>query len=422
MNTLGSYTLRFPSGTDPRFASLHPREFLPLVIGGMGVNISTKELAYAASALGAIGHVSDAMILSVCDRELGSKFRSKKTKVSRALNIVQDRQADIERTVCAPFDAHDVHQAAQLYASAVMSGKPGDGLVFVNVMEKLSMGAGNDTLRARLCGALDGGIDGITLSAGLHTNSMALMQEHPRFRDALIGIIVSSARALKIFLRSAKRVNRLPDYVVVEGPLAGGHLGFGKDWESYDLATLTKEVVEFLASEALTIPVIPAGGIFSGSDASAMINLGAAAVQVATRFTITKESGLPERAKHAYISASSKDVVVNSVSPTGYLMRMLTTSPCLTSAVRPCCEGLGYMLSDKGECSYRDAYMDAPAGLSGRKLAVTDKICICHHFSSHQCYTCGHNVFRLKDTLQRDQDGNYSLPAAHDVLLDYLMN
>ena len=107
------------------------------------------------------------------------------------------------------------------------------GGVFINIMEKLTMGAPMGNTEGAHDSALDGGIDGITLSAGLHTHSLRLIENHPRFRDVKIGIIVSSYRALKIFLRSASRLDRLPDYIVVEGPLAGGHLGFGDDWRSY---------------------------------------------------------------------------------------------------------------------------------------------------------------------------------------------
>lgn len=75
-----------------------------------------------------------------------------------------------------------------------MAGKTGEGLIHVNVMEKLTMNAGLETLKARLLGALDAGVDGISLSAGLHASSFALMSEHPRFRDACLGIVVSSRR------------------------------------------------------------------------------------------------------------------------------------------------------------------------------------------------------------------------------------
>ena len=68
------------------------------------------------------------------------------------------------------------------------------------------------------------------------------MEDHPRFRDAKLGIIVSSLRALQLFLRKTAKLNRLPDFIVVEGPLAGGHLGFDLDWAKYDLRTIMTEI------------------------------------------------------------------------------------------------------------------------------------------------------------------------------------
>ena len=129
------------------------------------------------------------------------------------------------------------------------------------------MNASAATLKTRLNAALDGGIDGITLSAGLHLSSMKLMQDNPRFREALIGIVVSSTRALQIFMKRAQAVNRLPDYVVVEGPLAGGHLGFGDDWAEYNLEDIVRDVVKWLEDNHFDIPVFAAGGIFTGEDA-----------------------------------------------------------------------------------------------------------------------------------------------------------
>ena len=95
----------------------------------------------------------------------------------------------------------------------------------------------------------------------------------------------------------------MPDYVVVEGPLAGGHLGFGMDWAAYDLATIVAEIRQYLAQEQLDIPLIPAGGIFTGGDAVRYLEAGAAAVQVATRFTVTRECGLPDEIKQEYFKA-----------------------------------------------------------------------------------------------------------------------
>jgi nitronate monooxygenase len=289
-------------------------------------------------------------------------------------------------------------------------------------MEKLTMGAPADTLQVRLRAALDGGIDGITLSAGLHTHSLSFIADHPRFRDAMIGIIVSSVRALKIFLRTARRMNRLPDYVVVEGPLAGGHLGFGDDWRDYNLQDITTEVQQLFSDESLEIPVIPAGGIFTGTDAVEFLRAGAGAVQVATRFAVSREAGLPNRVKQRYFQANEEDVVVSSVSPTGYPLRMLTTSPCLNSNVKPQCEPFGYALNGEGECAYLDAYEATGVGKKNRKFAVREKICLCYHFSKKNCYTCGHYVYRLKDTTNQRPDGSYQIPTAEHIFKDYLLS
>ena len=391
---------------------LSGREYVPIVIGGMGVNISTDRLAVEACRLGGIGHISDAMGGHVADQKFGTKFTKIKAARHRASRDSLDKSA-------VKFDPQEIHQAQLLLVEDVMGRKTGAGAIFINIMEKLTMGGSADTLRARATAALDGGIDGITLSAGLHTHTLKLIADHPRFRDASIGIIVSSVRALKIFLRSATRLDRLPDYIVVEGPLAGGHLGFGEDWQQYDLATIVSEVLRYLESESLTIPVIPAGGIFTGTDAAEFLDQGAAAVQLATRFTVTKESGLPDKVKQIYFGADENDVIVSSMSATGYPLRMLTSSPCRHSNVKPQCEPFGYTLSKTGTCLYLDAYDAAPIDERGQKLEVRDKMCLCYHFSKYNCYTCGHYVYRLKDTTRRAADGSYELLSVEHVFRDY---
>ena len=89
------------------------------------------------------------------------------------------------------FDLESIRRATKGYVEDVMSAKKGDGLVFINVMEKLTMNDPLGSLKARLNAALDAGIDGISLSAGLHTSSFGLMADNPRFRDAKLGIVVS---------------------------------------------------------------------------------------------------------------------------------------------------------------------------------------------------------------------------------------
>ena len=390
------------------------QELVPIVIGGMGVDISSAELALEVARLGGIGHISDAMVQTVSDSRFDTKFVSKKLKQYKH-NVASSDKSSVQ--FCLPT----LEEATRNHVARTMEAKRGDGLIFINCMEKLTMNAPRETLRMRLSAALDAGIDGITLSAGLHLGSFALMEDHPRFRDARLGIIVSSSRALAMFLRKNARLQRLPDYIVVEGPLAGGHLGFGiEDWHKYDLRTLVGEVLAFLKTEQLDIPVIAAGGIFTGSDAAAFLEQGAAAVQVATRFTVTRECGLPDKIKQEYFKASEDDIEVNTISPTGYPMRMLRGSPGIGAGIRPNCEAYGYLLDAKGNCTYIDAYnRELALHPDAKKLSVKDKTCLCTHMRNFDIWTCGQTTYRLKDTTRRLADGSYQLLDAEQVFRDY---
>ncbi|MBU1235958.1 MAG: nitronate monooxygenase [Gammaproteobacteria bacterium] len=389
------------------------RELVPIVIGGMGVDISTAELALEAARLGGIGHISDAMVPTVSDRRFKTSFVKDKLKLHK-YNVANSDKSSIR------FDLGHLEEATRLHVGRTMDEKRGEGLVFINCMEKLTMNAPKETLRVRLRAALDAGIDGITLAAGLHLGSFALIEDHPRFRHAHIGIIVSSLRALQLFLRKSARSNRLPDYVVVEGPLAGGHLGFGMDWAKYDLASIVTEIASWLKAEGLSIPLIPAGGIFTGSDATAFLEHGAAAIQVATRFTVARECGLPEDVQQEYLKAGEDDIEVNGISPTGYPMRMLKNSPAIGDGIRPNCEAFGYLLDSNGRCDYVDAYnREIAKNPEARKVSVADKTCLCTHMRNFELWTCGHYTYRLKDTTRRLADGSYELLSAEHIFRDY---
>jgi NAD(P)H-dependent flavin oxidoreductase YrpB (nitropropane dioxygenase family) len=390
------------------------KEYVPIIIGGMGVNISTTELALAAEKLGGIGHISDAIVTYVCDRIFSTNFVSRKRKRYTQYSNNPDKSAVL-------FDLEEIAEAQKKYIDYTISQKTGKGAIFLNCMEKLTMNSGIETLKVRLTAAMDAGIDGLTLAAGLNLRTLDLIQDHPRFHDVKIGIIISSVRALSIFLKRAVRVNRLPEYIVVEGPLAGGHLGFGPgDWHTFDLKTIFAEVLAFLKKEGLNIPVIPAGGIFTGTDAVDYLQMGAGAVQVATRFTISKEAGLPADVKQNYLNAREEDIVVNMASTTGYPMRMLTSSPTLRYAIKPNCEGLGYLLENGGKCTYIDAYYAAVAGKkAGEPLVVKEKTCLCTGMANYDCWTCGHTAYRLKETTNRLANGAWQLPKAEDIFRDY---
>ena len=376
------------------------KEFVPILVGGMGVDISTAELALEVARLGGIGHISDAMVPTVSDRRFKTHFVQEKQRKYK-YNVNSADKTEVQ------FDLERLAEAQRLHVGRTMDAKKGDGAVFVNCMEKLTMNNPRDTLQTRLHAAMDAGVEGITLSAGLHLGSMELMKDHSRFRDVLLGIIVSSARALRPFLKRAAKYKRLPDYIIVEGPLAGGHLGFGiDDWQEYDLKTIVQDVLIFLKENELDIPVIPAGGVFTGTDAVDFFEAGASAVQVATRFTVTKECGLPDRTKHHYFDAVEDDIVVNTISPTGYPMRMLRHSPGIGSGIRPNCEAFGYILDNNGHCAYVEAY-NKELENKPEKISIPDKTCLCTHFRKFSIWTCGHYVYRLKDTTHKLENGKY---------------
>jgi nitronate monooxygenase len=388
-------------------------ELVPIVIGGMGVDISTSDLALEAARLGGVGHISDAMVPTVSDRRYNTKYVKDKLKFYK-YNVANTDKSDVQ------FDLALLAEATEAHVSHAMERKRGAGMILINCMEKLTMNAPKETLRVRLRSALDAGIDGITLAAGLHLGSFALMEDHPRFRDAKLGIIVSSLRALQLFIKKSARTNRLPDYVVIEGPLAGGHLGFGMDWAQFELASIVSEIQAWLKAEQLDIPLIPAGGIFTGSDAAAFLENGAAAVQVATRFTVAKECGLPDDIKQEYFKAGEDDIEVNGVSPTGYPMRMLKNSPAIGDGIRPNCEAYGYLLDANGRCQYIDAWnREVAAHPDAKKVKVWDKTCLCTQMRNFDLWTCGHYTYRLKDTTHELPDGSYQLLTAEHIFNDY---
>ena len=389
------------------------QELVPIMIGGMGVDISTADLALEAARLGGIGHISDAMVNTVADRRFNAKFVKEKLQQYK-FNVSNPDKSVVQ------FDLGQLAEATRLHVGKTMEAKRGEGMIFVNCMEKLTMNAPKETLRVRLRTALDCGIDGITLAAGLHLGSFALIEDHPRFCDAKLGIIVSSLRALQLFLKKNARLNRLPDYIVIEGPLAGGHLGFGMDWAQYDLATIVAEIAAYLKAEQLDIPLVPAGGIFTGSDATAFLENGAAAVQVATRFTVARECGLPEDVQQEYFKASESQIVVNQISPTGYPMRMLTGSPAIGDGIRPNCEAYGYLLDSGGSCSYITSYnREVEAHPELKRPKVMDKTCLCTQMRNFDLWTCGHYTYRLKDTSRVLADGSYLIPSAEHIFRDY---
>nr|HPR07214.1 nitronate monooxygenase [Denitromonas sp.] len=108
------------------------------------------------------------------------------------------------------------------------------------------------------------------------------------------------------------------------------------------------------------------------------------------------------------------------ISPTGYPMRMLKSSPAIGDGIRPNCEAYGYLLDAKGNCQYIEAYNREVALHPGAKrVKVMDKTCLCTHMRNFECWTCGHYTYRLKDTTRQNEDGSYQLLTAEHVFRDY---
>ncbi|MGB9712204.1 NAD(P)H-dependent flavin oxidoreductase [Dissulfurimicrobium hydrothermale] len=272
---------------------------LPIIQGGMGIGISMSGLASAVARAGGIGVIAAVMIgiteLDFHNDQKGSTFRA------------------LEKQIKAAKEA-----------------APG-GIIGVNIMVALQ---DYDEL-ARI--AAVSGADLIISGAGLPLRLPGLI---PDGCDIKLVPIVSSGRAAQIICRRwNEHFRRLPDAIVVEGPMAGGHLGFKReelDDPKNAIETLTLEVIEavrpFEVMAGRRIPVIAAGGIYTGEDIYKFIKMGAAGVQMGTRFVATYECDASDRFKQAYIQAKKEDIEI-IVSPVGLPGRALR-SPFIEKAKR----------------------------------------------------------------------------------------
>lgn len=189
------------------------------------------------------------------------------------------------------------------------------GLIGANLM------VANSNYAELMQTCLEEEIDFVFSGAGLPLDMPRFLQSSSKTK---LVPIVSSARAAQLLCRRwLKRYDYLPDAVVVEGPRAGGHLGFTKaqlDDPVYSLENLMPEVVKTIAKVSTQygkkIPVIAAGGIFTGADIKSIFDLGADGVQMGTRFVATHECDADIAFKHAYVHAEEKDVVIID-SPVG---------------------------------------------------------------------------------------------------------
>ncbi|MCK4515634.1 MAG: nitronate monooxygenase, partial [Spirochaetaceae bacterium] len=263
---------------------------IPIVQGGMGVRVSLSSLASAVANQGGIGTISSIGLGDIKDSERNYE------KQSRDALVKEIRKA---KTMT-------------------------DGHLAVNFMGVLSNV--NDLIRA----SVDEGIKTIVYGAGIPVKLPAIVPDP----DVNLIPIVSSARLAPMILKAwDKRYNRTADAFILEGPLAGGHLGFSEEQlqhtEDYSLEKLLPEVLEAIKPYediyGRKIPVIVAGGIYDGADIARMLSLGASGVQMATRFVCTHECDVSPEFKQAYLDAKEEDIVITK-SPVGLPGRVINNA------------------------------------------------------------------------------------------------
>ena len=255
---------------------------IPIVQGGMGVRVSMAPLAAAVANEGGIGTISSI--------GLGGLDAPKNQFESISLKALED----------------EIHKAHSMMTN---------GYLAVNIMGVISNA--DDMIKTSVAA----GVKFIVFGAGLPMKLPALIEDP----EVNLVPIISSARVAKLILRGWDRHRGITaDAFVLEGPLAGGHLGFSleqlQNLDDFKLEKLLGEVLEvikpFEDKYGKKIPVIAAGGVYTGSDIGRMLNLGASGVQMGTRFVCTDECGVSKEFKQAYLDAKREDVIIVK-SPVG---------------------------------------------------------------------------------------------------------
>ena len=274
------------NGKGLQFGDLATR--LPIVQGGMGVGISMSRLASAVACEGGVGVISTACI---------GMFEPDFSKNGMEANIRRLRE--------------EIRRARALMRSNLEN----KGLLGVNIMVALTNFG--DMVRT----SIEEGIDLIFSGAGLPLNLPEYLQGNTHTK---LVPIVSSARAAGIIIKRWRdRFCYFPDAVVVEGPLAGGHLGFSPEQledDRYRIENLVPEVLKvtrsFEGEARREIPVIAGGGLYTGEDIARIMIAGASGVQLGTRFVVTHECDASEAFKQSYLDAREGDVEIIK-SPVG---------------------------------------------------------------------------------------------------------
>lgn len=332
----------------------------PIIQGGMGIGLSSYTLAGAVAAEGGMGVLSSAALDRIVSKRHGKKLNAR---------------------LAAAQDVVDAKKLAN-----------GHGAIGMNIMVALF-----NQYEDSVLGSMDGGVDAIISGAGLPMALPEIANTHPRANDVALIPIVSSGRAMEIICKRWSRSNRLPDAVVVEGPLAGGHIAWRKEEEALDpankLENLLAEVLE-VAKNYGNIPVIAAGGVYSHDDIKKYLAMGCAGVQMGTRFLATYESGANQEYKKLLVECKEEDIELATKpgSPCGMIFRVLKQAPFYQEALQraraPKCDK-GYLLN-KGHC---------PSKYENEKT-----FCICNGLLSSinlnapqekNLYTVGQNAYRV---------------------------
>ena len=256
---------------------------LPIVQGGMGVGISLSGLASAVANEGGIGVIA-ANSIGMLDPDYYASHK----------------------------DANAIALRKEIRKAKEMSS----GIIGVNIMVAVH------DFHALLMVAIEEKVDMVFLGAGLPIKGIPI--EDLRSAGVKVVPIVSSARAARLIFSSwLKRYEDIPDAVVVEGPKAGGHLGFKADQiddPDFALERILPDVVAEIKGYEVkfrrTIPVIAAGGVYTGTDIYDLFNLGASGVQMGTRFVATHECDADIRFKESYVACKEDDIEIIK-SPVG---------------------------------------------------------------------------------------------------------
>ena len=270
----------------------------PIVQGGMGVGISLSRLASAVANEGGIGVIAGAMIgmkePDVASNPLEANLRALRREIEKAREATQ-------------------------------------GIIGVNIMVALT------TFAEMVRTSIEAKADVIFSGAGLPMDLPKIFNEtcerkKEEFKTKLVPIISSGRAATLIARKWMSSTGYMPDAFVVEGPKAGGHLGFSPEHivdPNYALEQLVPQVVEAVKpledKAGRAIPVIAAGGVYTGEDIKKYMDLGASGVQMGTRFVATYECDADDRFKQAYIDAKQEDVTIIK-SPVGMPGRALVNN------------------------------------------------------------------------------------------------